>query len=435
MREARPDGSIPHAAPRRRPQLPAAAHESRASQSRVRPTMEEQQQRLKEERPRFGVDLPEPLLRTRLGFLSDLTERNWTRRHLLWRQHDSYWPTWLHLGGGMNPVDQPRLQLFDGEGGGGGLGDVEVDPDLSSQRAGYPNLGPKLLGIKAHDDIDLVQQPSKGPPSLRVLGPIQLEVNDHPRADGFRLDRGSAASTLTLERGFRLDRGSAASTLTLEQGFPSRSRLSGLEGDPYPRAGGFRLLATPTLEGVFSLELAIQARARLDGNSAQPTAVHQSRHDAVKKQGSLPHAITYSSDRTSWTLSVMLHARPNPASSTVPTTLLTLPPAGHAATLEGNLEGGHGGSNWTRTQVTTLDAVNCHEKEGHHVSHCHVVSRVGRRDSRSRTELISFSRLACKPYYEQHATRCIAPLLDVRPRGRNQDKPPSLTLAIGKTSG
>ncbi|KAF8714914.1 hypothetical protein HU200_027450 [Digitaria exilis] len=27
------------------------------------------------------------------------------------------------------------------------------------------------------------------------------------------------------------------------------------------------------------------------------------------------------------------------------------------------------------------------------------------------------------PYYEQHETRCYAPLLDVRPRGRNQDKP------------
>nr|CAB3464804.1 unnamed protein product [Digitaria exilis] len=42
--------------------------------------------------------------------------------------------------------------------------------------------------------------------------------------------------------------------------------------------------------------------------------------------------------------------------------------------------------------------------------------------------------LLVNPYYEQHVTRCIAPLLDVRPRGRNQDKTPSLTLAIRETS-
>ncbi|KAF8663597.1 hypothetical protein HU200_055317 [Digitaria exilis] len=31
--------------------------------------------------------------------------------------------------------------------------------------------------------------------------------------------------------------------------------------------------------------------------------------------------------------------------------------------------------------------------------------------------------LLVSPYYEQHETRCHAPLLDVRPHGRNQDKP------------
>nr|CAB3469997.1 unnamed protein product [Digitaria exilis] len=276
----------------------------------------------------------------------------------------------------------------------------------TSLSLGYPNLGPKLLGIKARNDIDLAQQPSKGPPSLRVLGPIQLEVNDHPRAGGFRL------------------------------------------GDPYPRAGGFRLLA-------------IQARAGLAGNDAQRTTTHRSHHDAVKKQGSLLHAITYSRRGHR----AILRARPNPASSTPPSK------AASKETME------------RRTQDTTLDAVNCHEKEGRYVSPCHVVSRVGRRDSRSHMHATTNTctrtpppwsikgggkpmqrgggnktrrehksqthtdhnlgprssspspTLLVNPYHEQHVTRCIAPLLDVRPRGRNQDKTPSLTLAIRETSG
>ncbi|KAF8730122.1 hypothetical protein HU200_017093 [Digitaria exilis] len=252
---------------------------------------------------------------------------------------------------------------------------------------GYPNLGPKLLSIKARDDINLAPQPSKGPPSLRVLG-IHPARGKRPPSSGW---------------------------------FPSRLRLGGLEGDPHPRAGGFRLVrgsaasrATPTLERVVSLELAIQARAGLAGNDARRTTTSQSHDDAVKKQGSLLRAITCSPEKTSWTLSAMLHARPNPASST--------------ATSKETME--------RRTQAATLDVVNRHEKEGRYVSPCHVVSRVGRRDSRSHSARSSSPSptLLVNPYYKQHLTRCIAPLLDVRPSGRNQDKTPSLTLAIRETS-
>nr|CAB3451280.1 unnamed protein product [Digitaria exilis] len=247
---------------------------------------------------------------------------------------------------------------------------------------GYPNLGPKLLGIKIHDDINLAPRPSKGPPSQRG--------NDHPRAGGFRLVRGSAASR-----------------------------------------------ATPTLERVVSLELAIQARAGLAGNNAQRTATHRSRHDAVKKQGSLLHAITYSPEKTS-------------------------------ATSKETME--------RRAQDTTLDAVNCHEKKDDTSAPAMSSAGVGRRDSRShmhsatntctstplplvykrgreahaksktrrdhkrahrilglRSSSLS-PNLLVNPYYEQHAIRCIAPLLDVRPSGRNQDKTLSLTLAIRETS-
>ncbi|KAF8718390.1 hypothetical protein HU200_025373 [Digitaria exilis] len=295
---------------------------------------------------------------------------------------------------------------------------------------------PKLLGIKAHDDIDLAQQPSKGPPSLRVLGPIQLEVNDHPRADGFRLDRGSAASTPTLERMVsvsiearrprpspssgvsvsieaRRPRPSPSSgvSVSIEARRPRPSPSSGVSVSfearrprPSPSSGvsvSLRPLPSrgcfPSRSRVGELELAIQARARLDGNSAQPTAVHQSRHDA------------------DMTLSAMLHARPNPASSTATSKEATEARIGPVR------------------KLPTLDAVNCHEKEGRYVSPCHVVSGVGRRDSRSRTvrgmdEHLGLRRLSpsptllVNPYYKQHVTRCIAPLLDVRPRGRNQDK-------------
>ncbi|KAF8704224.1 hypothetical protein HU200_031721 [Digitaria exilis] len=241
-------------------------------------------------------------------------------------------------------------------------------------------------------------------------GPIQLEVNDRPRAGGFRLVRGSAASTPTLERvvsvSFEARRGC----------FPSRLRLGGLE-------------------------LAIQARAGLVGNDAQRTATHRSHDDVVKKRESLLHAITY-------------------------------PPKKTSATSKETME--------RRTQDTTLDAVNCHEKEGRYVSPSHVVSRswkarfpparcavwtnsahndkhmyshpaplvykrggkpmqrakkTGRDHNLGLRSSSPSPNLLVNPYYEQHVIWCIAPLLDVRPSGRNQDKTSSLTLAIRETSG
>nr|CAB3494057.1 unnamed protein product [Digitaria exilis] len=290
---------------------------------------------------------------------------------------------------------------------------------------GYPNLGPKLLGIKAHDDIDLAQQPSKGPPSL---------PRSHP-ARGKRLPSigVSVSATPTLERvvSVSLEAQRPRGQPRPSSGwFPSRSRLSALEGNPDPRAGGFHPLEAqrprgqprpssgwfPSRSRLGELELATQARAGLAGNNAQRSATHQRHHDAVKKQGSLLHAITYS----------RRGHRSNPLAT---------------ATSKEATEARIG----PRTQDTTFDAVNCHEKEGRYVSPCHVVSGVGRRDSRSRTvrgmdehlglrSLSPSPTLLVNPYYKQHVTRCIAPLLDVRPRGRNQDKTSSLTLAIGKTS-
>src|SRR6185437_4108475 len=55
-------------------------------------------------------------------------------------------------------------------------------------------------------------------------------------------------------------------------------------------------------------------------------------------------------------------------------------------------------------------------------------------------ELLSLSRLACIPYYEHFGCKIIQcprtpPLLDVRPRGRNQDKPCVTVLPLASSSG
>ncbi|KAF8724582.1 hypothetical protein HU200_020847 [Digitaria exilis] len=236
---------------------------------------------------------------------------------------------------------------------------------------GYPNLGPKLLGIKAHDDINLAPQPSKGPPSLRFLG-------THPA-------RGKRPSSSGW--------------------FPPRSRLGGLEGDPHPRAGGLRLV-----RGLASSSLRSKLEPASPGTTPNAPRLIKNHHDAVKKQGSLLHAITCSPERTS-----------------VKSTRNNAPPPSKATSRE-TME--------RRAQVATLDVVNRHEKEGRYVSPCHVCaawtnSALGDKHMSSSPS----PTLLVNPYYKQHVTRCIAPLLDVRPRGRNQDKPPSFTLATRETSG
>nr|CAB3476333.1 unnamed protein product [Digitaria exilis] len=210
--------------------------------------------------------------------------------------------------------------------------------------------------------------------TMRLIGlwvwGLWLEASDHPQADVFRLIRGSVASR-----------------------------------------------TTPTLEGVVSVSL--EARARLDGNDAQRTATHRTGITAPRHHQLSGEDIG------------QIHSQqPNPSSSTVPTTPLTLPPAGHAATLEGSLEGDHGtpcARHHPRRRELSREGRTIPELEG--AIPAHVLRSMDEQSSSPSPTLL------VNPYYEQHVTRCIAPLLDVRPRGRNQDKPPSLTLAIRKTSG
>nr|CAB3504614.1 unnamed protein product [Digitaria exilis] len=164
---------------------------------------------------------------------------------------------------------------------------------------------------------------------------------------------------------------------------------------------------TPTLEGVVSVSL--EARARLDGNDAQRTATHRTGITAPRHHQLSGEDIG------------QIHSQqPNPSSSTVPTTPLTLPPAGHAATLEGSLEGDHGtpcARHHPRRRELSREGRTIPELEG----------TIPARVLRSMDEQSSSPSptLLVNPYYEQHVTRCIAPLLDVRSRGRNQDKPPT----------
>ncbi|KAF8667324.1 hypothetical protein HU200_052999 [Digitaria exilis] len=235
------------------------------------------------------------------------------------------------------------------------------------------------------------QVPSKGPSRqtlprrssrLKTLERgSKLEGDVHPRA-------GVSAT-------FKAQQPSSRRTFTLERAFPSRSRLS-------------------------KLELAGQARACHTGNSARCSATITTDHNdpplqSKRRRDSLHHATTHTAEKTpvksTWR---MILCQP----------LLDFARLGCATTLEGD----HGGS--IRTP--------CHEKNIMSTT-AMPSAGVGRRDFRlhlhlaasaPRThptnsgtwEFISFSHLACNPLLRATRNWCSAPLLDVRSRGRNQDK-------------
>nr|CAB3502870.1 unnamed protein product [Digitaria exilis] len=216
-------------------------------------------------------------------------------------------------------------------------------------------------------------------------------------------------------------------TTTLEQGSTSRE--------------------TFTLERVISVSL--RSRLELATLGMTPKALRpiNPNHDDAplqsKSRGSLLHATTHAPEKTlvkstrnnlTWQQHCANHS-------------FDFARLGRATILEGDPR--------RRLQRLDLDAVrNRHKKEGHHVSHCHVVSwswkarfplaqhmyshppslvyKRGREahangwGARRTQELISFSRLACNPLLRATRNWCSAPLLDVRPRGRNQDKTPRL---------
>nr|CAB3475710.1 unnamed protein product [Digitaria exilis] len=228
---------------------------------------------------------------------------------------------------------------------------------------------------------------------------------------------------------------------------PSRSRwTTTLEQGPTSRE-------TFTLERVISVSL--RSRHELATLGMTPKAlrpINPSHDDAPlqsKSRGSLLHATAHTPERTpvkstrnnlTWQQHCSNHS-------------FDFSRLGHATILEGDPR--------RRLQRLDLDA-----KEGHHVSHCHVVSRswkarfplaynVNTTNTCTRTlppwsikgegkpmqrgkgqqELISFSHLACNPLIRATRKPVHTPLLDVRPRGRNQDKNPVSSPTIRATSG
>nr|CAB3453698.1 unnamed protein product [Digitaria exilis] len=238
--------------------------------------------------------------------------------------------------------------------------------------------------------------------------PIPLEVDDHPRA------------------------GISKGTFTLERAFPSRSRLG-------------------------KLDLAVQAQAGLTGNDALDSATHYSnRGITAPHHRPRPGEDTGQIHLQQWT-SERHAARPrltwqqHCANHSADFARLGRPSKEATKTRSGR-----------RTQVATLDVVSRHKKEGHHPELegaiptrivCGMGSTVRLATSTPRTHVLAPSPLVYKrgretqakgkgqqtqglrssspsptllvtPYHEQHVNRCSAPLLDVRPRGRNQDKTP-----------
>nr|CAB3475712.1 unnamed protein product [Digitaria exilis] len=268
-----------------------------------------------------------------------------------------------------------RIEPHSCEGSGATVGHLQK---------GYPNLGPKLLGIKAHNNVNLAPQPNKGPPALRILGTRLARGGRPPSSRIFRLVRGSAASR-----------------------------------------------EIPTLERVVSVSLEAR-RARACGSSSSRPRWEQLIMTPLcgQKAGiTAPRNHLRPGEDTG-----QIHSQqPNPASSTVPTTPLTLPPSGAPPSSKATSKEATEARTGCRTQVATLDAASRHQKEGHYPElegaiPARTVRGMDEQYTQQRTHGLRSSSpsptLLVNPYYEQYVNRCIAPLLDVRPRGRNQDKTP-----------
>ncbi|KAF8748988.1 hypothetical protein HU200_012755 [Digitaria exilis] len=278
--------------------------------------------------------------------------------------------------------------------------------------------GPQIAESRAHHHY-------------KSSAPIQLEVNDHPRAGipvSFEIS--------TLERVV-----SVSETSTLERvisvPFEARRARACGPSSSRPRREQRPRLCDPSVQIMMTLLCSQKAGDRCATQPPTPRRRH----------------------------------RPNLGSGTVPTTPLTLPsldalPPSKATSKEAT-EARTERPVTRRKDITSATAMSS--------------AGVGRRDSRSHmhsatntctrtlpswsikgegkpmqreTDRQQFIRtlehtphsqghrspspsptLLVNPYYEQHVNRCIAPLLDVRPRGRNQDKSPFLALAIRETSG
>nr|CAB3486290.1 unnamed protein product [Digitaria exilis] len=204
---------------------------------------------------------------------------------------------------------------------------------------------------------------------------------------------------------FRHDRGSAA----------------GLEGDVHPRADVFR-----HARGSASSSLRAKPEPATPGTAPEtlrPSSPIINDPSAVKKKDSLHHATAHAAEKTSVKSIWRGHCTGRPwqrhsANHSFDFACLRQPSKETTELRSGR-----------RTQVATLEVLICRKKnpELEGAIPARIVHDMGSTvhlaTSAPRThEFISFSHLACNPLLRATRNRCSAPLLDVRPRGRNQDK-------------
>nr|CAB3495873.1 unnamed protein product [Digitaria exilis] len=274
-----------------------------------------------------------------------------------------------------NPHLRKQRMLFTSSLGGYTRGCASAPPRILRTREGTKaskaSTSTNLRRIESHSrgGSGATAGPAKAHHRDNSSALIQLEVDDHLRA-------GISVSEIS----------------TLERAFPSqRARACG------PSSGRPRREQRPRLcDPSIQIMMTLLCGQKVGDHCATPPSTPRKRH------------------------------RPNLGSSTVPTTPLTSLASGTPPSSKATLEGSYGGSIWTpyatvtrRKDITSATAMSS--------------AGVGKRDSRShsarhgRTELISFSHLACNPLPRATRNRCSAPLLD--------DKSPVSSLAIRETSG
>ncbi|KAF8754408.1 hypothetical protein HU200_011490 [Digitaria exilis] len=223
----------------------------------------------------------------------------------------------------------------------------------------------------------------------------------------------------TLERGDPL-RG----TFTLELAFPPRSRLGNqARGRRSPSSGRFPSRSRPG-----KLELAGQARACYAGNSARDSkdslrhaTAHAAERTSVKStwrgRSWQWHYANHSFDFACLGCATILEGNPRRKLRSFDPDAPELEGAIPARVVRGMGSTVHLAASAPRTHVLSRPPPYAYKRgKG---SPC--------KRSKSQQEFISFSHLACNPLLRATRNRCSAPLLDVRPRGRNQDKNPCLS--------
>ncbi|KAF8732945.1 hypothetical protein HU200_015296 [Digitaria exilis] len=289
------------------------------------------------------------------------------------------------------------------------------------------------------------QYPAKAHHNNSSSASVPLEVDDHPRSGNVSRLEGDVHPRASVSVAFEARQPGSRETFTLEPAFPLRSRLGGqARGIRSPSSQRFR-----HVRGLASSSL----RAKLE--PATPGATPETLRPSPpiimtllcgQKEGfTAPRHRPYCGEDIG-----QIHL----ARDTVPTTPLTLLASDALSSSMATLKGDYGGS--IRTPCSTVmreashqplpcrqpelggaipDHICTQQRQHHERMYSHALPLMSIKGegkpmqtaandtSNSGTwEFVSFSHLACNRLLRATRNRCSAPLLDVRPRGRNQDK-------------